>query len=40
MVAPGNELVPLVVVGDRAAYLRSGMPRAGSARDVLAVVER
>ena len=40
MVAPGNELVPLVVVGERAAYLHSGMPRVGSARDVLAAAAR
>ena len=40
MVAPGNELVPLVFVGERAAYLHSGMPRVGSARDVLADAAR
>ena len=40
MAGPGSEFVPLVVVGERAAYLRAGMPCAGSARDVLAEVAR
>jgi DNA polymerase-1 len=35
MADPASEFVPLVVVGERAAYLHSGMPRVGWARDVL-----
>ena len=40
MAGPVSELVPLVVVGERAAYLRHGMPCAGDASDVLAEAAR